>query len=423
MERVMTSEYSGTGNASTEKKEKRWLSIVGIGEDGLEGLGQNAITVIETAEIVFGGKRHLELAAAAIRGEARAWPVPFDAEMRDVMALRGSQVCVLASGDPFFYGVGVTLLRQIEAEETVCYPSPSAFSLAAARLGWALQSVECVSLHGRSIDLLRPHLHPGARIIALTSDARAPALIAELLAGSGFGQSEFILLEALGGERERRRQIRAADFAFEDIDPLNVVAIHVVAAKDARVLPFAQGLDDNLFEHDGQITKREIRAVTLSSLAPRRGELLWDIGAGSGSIGIEWMLSHPSLRAIAIEQHPERAERIARNAEAFGVPGLEVMIGTAPAAFEGLPSPDAIFIGGGGSETGVLEAAIEALKPGGRLVTNAVTLEMEAMVLAAHARFGGSMIRLDVSRVTTIGSMFGWRPAMPVTQWSWIKPW
>ncbi|MDH7803115.1 MULTISPECIES: precorrin-6y C5,15-methyltransferase (decarboxylating) subunit CbiE [unclassified Rhizobium] len=418
----MTSEYSGTGDASTEKKETRWLSIVGIGEDGLEGLGGNAIAAIEAAEVVFGGKRHLELAAAAIRGEARPWPVPFDAEMSDVVALRGSKVCVLASGDPFFYGVGVTLLRRIDAEETVCYPSPSAFSLAAARLGWALQSVDCVSLHGRSIDLLRPHLHLGARIIALTSDERAPALIAELLASSGFGQSEFVLLEALGGQRERRRLVRAADFAFDDIDPLNVVAVDVVAAEGARVLPFTQGLDDSLFEHDGQITKREIRAVTLSTLAPRRGEFLWDVGAGSGSIGIEWMLSHPSLRAIAIEQHPERAERIARNAEAFGVPGLEVLIGAAPAAFEGLPQPDAIFIGGGGSETGVLEGAMEVLKPGGRLVANAVTLEMEALLLDAHARLGGSMIRLDVSRVVAVGSMSGWRPAMPVTQWSWVKP-
>lgn len=418
----MTSEYSGTGDASTEKKETRWLSIVGIGEDGLEGLGGNAIAAIEAAEVVFGGKRHLELAAAAIRGEARPWPVPFDAEMSDVVALRGSKVCVLASGDPFFYGVGVTLLRRIDAEETVCYPSPSAFSLAAARLGWALQSVDCVSLHGRSIDLLRPHLHLGARIIALTSDERAPALIAELLASSGFGQSEFVLLEALGGQRERRRLVRAADFAFDDIDPLNVVAVDVVAVEGARVLPFTQGLDDSLFEHDGQITKREIRAVTLSTLAPRRGEFLWDVGAGSGSIGIEWMLSHPSLRAIAIEQHPERAERIARNAEAFGVPGLEVLIGAAPAAFEGLPQPDAIFIGGGGSETGVLEGAMEVLKPGGRLVANAVTLEMEALLLDAHARLGGSMIRLDVSRVVAVGSMSGWRPAMPVTQWSWVKP-
>lgn len=423
MERVMTSEYSGTGDASTEKKEKPWLSIVGIGEDGLEGLGRNAIEAIEAAEVVFGGKRHLELAAAAIRGEARRWPVPFDTDMSDVVVLRGKRVCVLASGDPFFYGVGVTLLRRIYAGETVCYPSPSAFSLAAARLGWALQSVDCVSLHGRSIDLLRPYLHTGARIIALTSDAHAPALIAELLSDLGFGQSEFVLLEALGGERERRRQVRAADFAFADIDPLNVVAIYVVADEGARVLPLTCGLDDSLFEHDGQITKREIRAVTLSSLAPRRGELLWDIGAGSGSIGIEWMLSHPSLRAIAIEQHPERAERIARNAEAFGVPGLEVMIGAAPAAFEGLPQPDTIFIGGGGSEAGVLEGAMEALKPGGRLVANAVTLEMEAALLAAHARHGGSMIRLDVSRVTAVGSMSGWRPAMPVTQWSWTKPW
>ncbi|XHE12843.1 precorrin-6y C5,15-methyltransferase (decarboxylating) subunit CbiE [Agrobacterium deltaense] len=424
----MTSEYSGMGGASTEKKasaekkEKPWLSIVGIGEDGLEGLGRNAIAAIEAAEIVFGGKRHLELAAAAIHGEARPWPVPFDAEMSNVVALRGGKVCVLASGDPFFYGVGVTLLRRINADETVCYPSPSAFSLAAARLGWALQSVDRVSLHGRSIDLLRPHLHPGARIIALTSDERAPALIAELLTSSGFGQSEFVLLEALGGQRERRRQVRATDFAFDDIDPLNVVAIDVVAAEGARVLPFAQGLDDSLFEHDGQITKREIRAVTLSSLAPRRGELLWDIGAGSGSIGIEWMLSHPSLRAIAIEQHPERAERIARNAEAFGVPGLEVLIGAAPAVFEGLPQPDAIFIGGGGSEKGVLEGAMQALKPGGRLVANAVTLEMEAVLLDAHARLGGSMIRLEVSRVVAVGSMSGWRPAMPVTQWSWVKP-
>lgn len=435
MERVMTSEYSGTASSSTEKiastekrvsaekKKEPWLSIVGIGEDGLEGLGKNALRAIEAADVVFGGKRHLELAAAAIQGDARPWPVPFDVEMSDVLSLRGRRVCVLASGDPFFYGVGVTLLRRIPSEETVCYPSPSAFSLAVARLGWALQSAACVSLHGRSIDLLRPHLHPGARIIALTSDERDPALIAGLLAESGFGRSEFILLEALGGARERRRQARAAGFAFEDIDPLNVVAIDVVADEDARVLPFTHGLDDSLFEHDGQITKREIRAVTLSSLAPRRGELLWDIGAGSGSIGIEWMLSHPSLRAIAIEQHPERAERITRNADAFGIPGLEVMIGVAPAAFEGLPAPDAIFIGGGGSEVGMFEAAMEALKPGGRLVANAVTLEMEAVLLAAHARLGGSMIRLEVSRVAVVGSMSGWRPAMPVTQWSWVKPW
>jgi precorrin-6Y C5,15-methyltransferase (decarboxylating) len=407
--------------ASTKKAIAPWLSIVGIGEDGLGGLGNNARRAIEAAEFVFGGKRHLALAADAITGEARPWPVPFDVAMADVVALRGRKVCVLASGDPFFYGVGVTLLRHVAVEETVSYPAPSAFSLAASRLGWALQDAECVSLHGRSIDLIRPHLHHGAKLIVLTSDEKAPALLAKLLSEAGFGRSDFILLEALGGPREKVQHGKVADFSSADIDPLNVVAIDVVADEKARVLPYAQGLDDALFEHDGQITKREIRAVTLSSLAPRHGELLWDIGAGSGSIGIEWMLAHPSLRAIAIEQHPERAERATRNAELFGVSWLEVVIGAAPDAFDGLQTPDAIFIGGGGSEVGMLEGAIAALKPGGRLVANAVTLEMEAVLLAAQHKLGGSLIRLEVARASPVGNMQGWRSAMPVTQWSWIK--
>ena len=418
----MVSEYAGLPASSTEKTVTPWLSVVGIGEDGLAGLGSAAREAIENAEFVFGGKRHLALAADAIRGKALPWPAPFDIAMSDVLALRGRKVCVLASGDPFCYGVGVTLLRQVAAEETVSYPTPSAFSLAASRLGWALQDVECVSLHGRSIDLIRPHLHPGAKLVALTSDESAPALLAALLSEAGFGRSHFTLLEVLGGPNQRIRSVDAKSFAFDEIDPLNVVAIEVVADEKSRILPYAQGLDDALFEHDGQITKREIRAVTLSSLSPRRGELLWDIGAGSGSIGIEWMLAHPSLRAIAIEQHPERAERASRNAETFGVPGLEVVIGTAPDAFEGLPAPDAIFIGGGGSEDGVLDGAIAALKPGGRLIANAVTLEMEAVLLSAQARLGGSLIRLEVARASPVGAMQGWRPSMPLTQWAWVKP-
>ncbi|UHS57829.1 precorrin-6y C5,15-methyltransferase (decarboxylating) subunit CbiE [Agrobacterium vaccinii] len=418
----MVSEYAELGASSTEKTGTPWLSIVGIGEDGLSGLGSAGRAAIENAEFVFGGKRHLALAAEAIRGEALPWPAPFDVAMSDVLALRGRNVCVLASGDPFHYGVGVTLLRHVAAEETVSYPAPSAFSLAASRLGWALQDVECVSLHGRSIDLIRPHLHPGAKLIALTSDENAPALLATLVSEAGFGRSCFTLLEALGGPHQRVRSAEAKRFSFEDIDPLNVLAVEVIADETSRVLSYAQGLDDALFEHDGQITKREIRAVTLSSLSPRHGELLWDIGAGSGSIGIEWMLAHPSLRAIAIEQHQERAERASRNAETFGVPGLEVVIGTAPDAFEGLPTPDAIFIGGGGSEQGVLDGAIAALKSGGRLVANAVTLEMEAVLLAAQARLGGSLIRLEVARASPVGTMQGWRPSMPVTQWSWVKP-
>jgi precorrin-6Y C5,15-methyltransferase (decarboxylating) len=401
--------------------QSRWLSIVGIGEDGAKGLGENAKAAISSASIVLGGKRHLELAASLISGEARAWPTPFDAAMREVVALRGRQVCVLASGDPFFFGVGATLSRHVSVEEIAAYPSPSAFSLAASRLSWPLQDIETVSLHGRPLALIRPLLHTGRRIIALTSDEKAPAELANLLTATGFDQSRMTVLEALGGDAERIRSVEAGAFALQGINALNVVAIEVVAEADARILPRGFGLDDALFEHDGQITKREIRALTLSALSPRRGELLWDIGAGSGSIGIEWMLADPSLAAIAVEAHVERAARIRRNATHFGVPGLALVEGVAPGALEGLPQPDAIFIGGGGSELGVFDAAVAALKPGGRLVANAVTLEMEAVLLAAHARLGGSLIRIDLSRAAPVGSMKGWKPAMPVTQWAWAK--
>lgn len=371
---------------------------------------------------VFGGKRHLELAAPLIAGVARAWPVPFDPDMADVLALKGRKVCVLASGDPFFFGVGATLSRHLGKGEYIAFPAPSAFSLAASRLGWPLQQAECLSLHGRPLDLVRPHLHPGTRLIALTSDGAGPAALAALLAESGFGASRLTVLEALGGPQERIRTGRADAFDLGAVHALNVVGIEVEAAPDARILPLGFGLADALFEHDGQITKREIRALTLSALSPRRGELLWDIGAGSGSIGIEWMLAHPSLSAIAIERDAERAGRIARNAARFGVPGLKIVTGAAPAALEGLPAPDAVFIGGGGSGEGVLDAALAALKPGGRLVANAVTLEMEAALLAAHGRHGGLLTRIEVSRAAPVGAMTGWRPAMPVTQWAWAKP-
>ena len=399
-----------------------WLTIVGIGEDGLAGLGDEAKAAIAAAEVVFGGARHLELADTAIRGERHVWLSPFERSVEAVLAARGRPVAVLASGDPFFYGVGVTLCRRIARAEMRVFPAPSSFSLAASRMGWALQDVACVSLHGRPIDLIRPHLHPGSRILALTSDSDGPAALAALLADNGFGASQLTVLEALGGARERVSSHRADRFALVDADMLNVCAVEVAVGDGARVLALTPGLDDGLFEHDGQITKREVRALTLSALAPRRGELLWDIGAGSGSIGIEWMLADPSLRAIAIEGHPERAARIRRNAQAFGVPGLSVVEGVAPAALAGLAMPDAIFIGGGGSEAGVMEAALSGLKPGGRLVANAVTTEMEAVLLAHHARLGGSLVRIDVARASPVGRMTGWRPAMPVTQWSWVKP-
>ncbi len=401
--------------------QSRWLSIVGIGEDGLAGLGENARTAISAASVVFGGKRHLELAASIISGDKRPWPTPFDAAMLDVLALRGQLVCVLASGDPFFFGVGATLSRHLAADEFVAFPAPSAFSLAASRLGWPLQEVETASLHGRPLDLIRPLLHPGRRILALTSDEKGPAELAALLTATGFGPSRLTVLEALGGEAETIRSTTAAEFALPDINALNVVAIETVAEAAARIIPRGFGLNDSLFEHDGQITKREVRAITLSSLSPRHGELLWDIGAGSASISVEWLLSNPSMRAVAIEAHPERAARIRRNASAFGVPGLQIIEGEAPAALAGLPSPDAIFIGGGGSDFGVLNTAIGALKSGGRLVANAVTLEMEAVLLAAQARLGGNLIKIEVARAAAVGAMQGWKPAMPVTQWIWVK--
>jgi precorrin-6Y C5,15-methyltransferase (decarboxylating) len=398
---------------------RRWLSIVGIGEDGIEGLSATARGLIADAEIVFGGQRHLALAAPLIRGQARPWPSPFSVDA--VLEARGRQVCVLASGDPFFYGVGTTLAAHIPPDETVVVPAPSAFSLAAARLGWAIPDTALVSLHGRALDRIRPHLHPAARVLALTSDGDGPAALARLLAETGFGASRLIVLEALGGPCERVRAATAATFDLGDIAELNVVAVEAAAGADARIIPFAPGLPDTLFEHDGQITKREIRAVTLSSLAPLRGELLWDIGAGSGSVAIEWMLAHPSMRAIAVEARADRAARIRRNAAALGVPDLEVIEGRAPEALANLPRPDAVFIGGGASN-GTPDAAVAALRPGGRLVVNAVTLETEALLIERHARHGGTLTRIAISRADNVGGKTGWRPALPVTQWVWVKP-
>ena len=404
----------------------RWLSIVGIGEDGIEGLSAVARGLVAGAEIVFGGKRHLALAAPLIRGALRPWPSPLEDGVAQVLAQRGRPVCVLASGDPYHYGIGAVLARHVAPAETMVVPAPSAFSLAAARLGWPLAECTLVSLHGRELDRLRPHLQPGARVLALTSDGDAPAALAGLLAAAGFGSSRLTVLEALGGPRERVRATTAAAFRFGTTDPLNTVAIEVVAAEGARILPRAPGLPDALFEHDGQITKREVRAVTLSSLAPRHGELLLDIGAGAGSIAIEWMLNDPSLRALAIEAQAERAARIARNAASFGVPGLEIVQGVAPAALAGSPPPDAIFVGGGAGDPGVLEAVLTALRAGGRLVVNAATLQTEALLLARYGELGGELIRIAISRADPVGSMTSrmsiWRPAMPVTQWRWVKP-
>ncbi len=396
-----------------------WLSIVGIGEDGVEGLSPAARARVEAAELVFGGARHLALAAPLIRGAARPWPSPFSVD--EVLAARGRKVCVLASGDPFLHGVGGTLARAVPADEMTVLPAPSAFSLAAARLGWALQDVGQVSLHGKPVGRLRPHLQDGARILALTSDENGPAEIAQMLTNFGCGASTLAVLEALGGPAERVRTARADAFHLTDVAPLNLVAITVQAATGAPLVPLACGFPDDLFEHDGQITKREIRALTLSALAPRRGELLWDIGGGSGSVSIEWLLCDPSLAAIAIEKDPVRAQRMAGNAARLGVPHLQVVEGAAPQALAGLPPPDVIFIGGGGSRGRLLDVALAALKPGGRLVANAVTLQTEALLISAHGRLGGDLVRIALSRAAPVAGLTGWRSAMPVTQWRYVK--
>jgi precorrin-6B C5,15-methyltransferase / cobalt-precorrin-6B C5,C15-methyltransferase len=403
----------------------RWLAIVGIGEDGIEGLGELARGLIESAEFVFGGSRHLSLAAPLIRGTARPWGSPFDQSVAEVLHYRGRPVCVLASGDPFQHGVGSVLARHVAPDETIAIPAVSAFSLAAARLLWALPQVTLLSLCGRSLDLIRPHLHPGARILALTSGAAAPGAIAELMCATGFGESAVTVLDALGGPRERVRSARASAFNLDQITALNTIAIEVVAGPAARILPRAAGIADELFEHDGQITKREIRALTLSALAPRYAEHLWDIGAGSGSVAIEWMLADPSLSAVAIERRSDRAARIRRNAAAFGVPDLQVIEAPAPLALNNLQPPNAIFIGGGATGPGLIETARAALCAHGRLVINAVTLETEALLLTAHAQFGGTLTRMDIQHARPVGGedarFSSWRPSNPITQWTWVK--
>jgi precorrin-6Y C5,15-methyltransferase (decarboxylating) len=400
----------------------RWLSIVGIGEDGVEGLSSVALQLIRSAELVVGGARHLELASELIRGRRLAWPSPISDAFPEIERHRGRAVAILASGDPFHFGVGKQIAAFVQADEFICLPQPSAFSLAAARMGWPLQDVSLVTLHGRALNGIIRHLQPGARILALSWDNATPRKLSELLTTHRMGKSRMTVLEAIGGARERIRHATASNFDIEEIQPLNTIAIEMVAELEAIIIPLAPGLDDNFFEHDGQLTKREVRAVTLSSLQPLLGQLLWDIGLGAGSVAIEWLLRHPSLRAIGIEARSDRAGRAARNAAALGVPELEIVQGRAPEALAGLTRPDAVFIGGGMMDDGVFNAAWSALKSGGRLVANAVSLETEARLAGYFQHFGGDLVRLQVARADRVGGMSGWRPAMPVTQWRVRKP-
>jgi precorrin-6Y C5,15-methyltransferase (decarboxylating) len=400
-----------------------WLTVVGIGEDGFAGLARPARRALLGAAVIYGGERHLAMLPARLTARREAWPRPFD--VTPVLAQRGQQdgpVCVLASGDPMLFGVGATLARQVSAGELRVLPAPSSLSLAAARLGWPLQEVAAVSLVGRPLASVSAYLHAGRRLFVLSADGGTPARLAELLASRGFGASRMIVLEHLGGERERRLDGRADTWSGESVAALNLIALECCAADDAPRLPLTPGLPDDAFRHDGQLTKRDIRAVTLARLAPTPGELLWDVGAGSGSIGIEWMRAHPGCRAIAIEGHAQRQRFIEHNRDALGVPGLQLVAGRAPDALDGLASPDAVFIGGGVTVPGVLDACWTALRSGGRLVVNAVTLQSEAALVAWRAQHGGTLTRIALAEAQPLGGFDTWRQPSPITLYEVEKP-
>lgn len=386
-----------------------WLSIIGLGEDGLAGLCDASRLALNAADIVFGGPRHLALADLGTRG--RAWPVPFD--VAPVLALRGQRVAVLASGDPFWFGVGGSLSAHLPSKEWQVFPAPSAFTLAAARLGWRLEDTVCFGLHATPFASTRRALHPGQRLICLMRDSAAASEFARWLCAQGFGPSALWVLEALGGPRERIRHTSAAGLDFSDV--LNPVAIAVEVA-GAAGLPRSAGLPDANFAHDGQITKAPVRALTLAALAPRPGMHLWDIGAGSGSISVEWCLA--GGHATAIEQHAERAANIRSNGDSFGLgKSLTVVEGLAPDALAGLAAPNVIFVGGGFSTT-LFEVLKTLAPPACRLVVNAVTLETEAVLAALHAAHGGELLRIELAHAAPLGRMRGWVSARPVVQWS-----
>lgn len=397
-----------------------WLTVVGIGEDGFKGLGRNARHALLRASRIIGGQRQLDLLPVCIRGERELWPSPFSLE--PLLARRFEPVCVLASGDPMFYGVGASLARQVAVDELLILPAPSSVSLAAARLGWPLQDVVTLSVVARPVAALNAHLASGVRLLVLSNDGQSPTAIAALLRASGFGPSRLSVFEHLGGAAERRIDGHAESWQDPAIAALNLVAIDCLADANTPRLSRLAGLPDSAFKHDGQLTKRDVRAMTLARLAPTPGELLWDVGAGSGSIGIEWMRAHPSCRALAIEADAGRQQLIEHNRDALGVPGLQLIRGSAPQALAGLEAPDAIFIGGGVTRDGVLDTCWQHLRPGGRLVANAVTLQSEMTLMAWRAQHGGELTRIHVAQAQPLGDFDTWRQALPITLLEVLKP-
>ncbi|MEM1360479.1 MAG: precorrin-6y C5,15-methyltransferase (decarboxylating) subunit CbiE [Pseudomonadota bacterium] len=395
-----------------------WLHIIGMGADGIASLMPASRAALESAEIIVASER-LHGLTGALDVERLTWPSPFDMMVDQILALRGRRVAVLVTGDPLWFSVGARLGREIDAAEIVYHPQLSAFQLAAARLGWSLADVETITAHGRPPEQILPFVAPSARMLVFTAGPETPGQVAQLLTARGYGESRMVVFSDLGAEIESRAEGRAATWAAE-VGALNTLAVECIAAPEAQILARVPGLPDEVFTHDGKMTKSETRAVTLAKLMPQRGALLWDIGCGAGSVAIEWMRAAPDARAIGIEPRADRRAMAAANALSLGVPKLELVEGNAPEALEGLPLPDAIFIGGGVTPR-VFEAAWEALSPHGRLVANAVTLESDAVLNAMHRQFGGSLTRISISRAKPVGPYHGWHSLMPVTQLSFIK--
>ncbi|MET9860647.1 precorrin-6y C5,15-methyltransferase (decarboxylating) subunit CbiE [Streptomyces smyrnaeus] len=399
------------------------VTVVGIGADGWPGLTGPAREALRAAEVIIGGSRQLDLLPGReCAGQRVAWPSPLRPAVPGLLAAHaGRRIAVLASGDPYFYGIGRTLTDVLPHLPLRVLPHPSSVSHACARLGWALEECEVVSVVGRPLARIAAALHHGRRLLVLGAGAGTPGEVAALLRERGFGPSRVRVLEQLGGAHERTYEGTADGWPHPPGDPLNIVAVECAAAADGLRLGAVPGLPDAAYEHDGQLTKRHVRAATLAALAPAPGELLWDVGGGAGSIAVEWLRTHPACRALTVERDPERAARIVRNADRLGVPGLRVVTGTAPHALAGLPTPDAVFVGGGLTAPGLLDACWAALPVGGRLVANTVTLESEALLVEWYRRHGGELVRLSVAHGVPVGGFTGWRQAMPVTQWAVCK--
>lgn len=399
-----------------------WLTVVGIGADGLAGLSNSARDALAAAEILVGGSRHLALLPDDGRPRL-TWRSPLADTLAELLASRPRHVVVVATGDPLWYGVGRLLLRHVPAGEVRVLPHVSAFQEACGRLGWAMEEVLALSTHGRSIACLVRHLQPGRRLLVLTDDGAAPALIGASLVEQGYGASRTWLLEQLSTPAERIHAGSAVTIGSARYADLNLMAIELALSSGRTALSAIPGMPDDAFDHDGQITKAEVRAATLATLAPLDGELLWDVGAGAGSVAIEWLRAGRAMRAVAIERNPARATRIAANAAKLGVPELKVQLGAAPEALINLAdAPDAIFVGGGSGVPGLLDRCWVSLRPGGRLVVNAVTIAGEAALLAFHAAQGGKLLRIGLTRSEVIGGQLVWRPALPVTQLTARKP-